>query len=86
MDYTHYKMYAKTDRTTQVSRTWKGAPVKANVPVDQYVQHFELSHGVNMLSVIGVYRWASAADKLRPYLGAGLVVGPLVGHLATKCA
>lgn len=72
LDYTHYKMYAKTDRTTQVSGTWKGTAVNANAPIDQYVQHFELSHGVNMLSIIGVYRWASAADRLRPYLGAGL--------------
>ncbi len=73
LDYTHYKMYAQTDRVTQTSGTWKGAPVDGQARVDQYVQHFEMSHGVNMLSLIGVYRWAGETDRLRPYLGAGLV-------------
>lgn len=72
LDYTHYKMYAEPDRVARVSGTWKGATVNADAPADRYVQHFEISHGVNMLSVIGIYRWRSAADKLRPYLGGGL--------------
>lgn len=72
LDYTHYKMYAETNRVPQVSGIWKNTAVNVNAPMSQYVQHFEVSHGVNMLSLIGVYRWTNAASRLRPYLGAGL--------------
>lgn len=75
LDYTHYKMYARTDRIVQATGTWKGAAVNAGVAMEQYVQHFEISHGVNVLSVNGIYRWLSpalAGGRLQPYAGAGL--------------
>jgi len=75
LDYTHYKMYAQTDRQVRVDGTWKGAPLNASARMDQYVQHFEISHGVNMLSLTGIYRWQNLsmlAGRLQPYVGAGL--------------
>lgn len=66
--YTHYKIYAKTDREVTVSGTSRGAPVSAVVPLNQFVQRFEISHGVNVLSLDGVYRWAGHVE---PYVGLG---------------
>ena len=75
LDHTHYKMDARVDRVVAVDGTWRGAPVAEAVPLDRYVQRFELSHGVNVLSLSGVYRWldpALAGGRLQPYVGAGL--------------
>lgn len=75
LDYTHYKMYARTDRIVQASGMWKGAAVNAGAAMDRYVQHFEISHGVNVLSINAIHRWLSpalAGGRLQPYAGAGL--------------
>jgi opacity protein-like surface antigen len=75
IDFTHYKMYAKIDRVVTADGTWRGSPVAGAGPLSQYVQRFEISHGVNVLSVNGVYRWLDtrvAAGRLQPYAGAGL--------------
>lgn len=75
LDFTHYKMYAKTDRTVSVDGTWKGAAVEGSAPMERYVQHFEISHGVNVASINGIYRWlnpALADGRLQPYVGLGL--------------
>ncbi|OWW18455.1 hypothetical protein AYR66_00430 [Noviherbaspirillum denitrificans] len=76
VDYTHYKVYAKTDRTVLVQGLWNGSTVNTTAPLANYVQQFEISHGVNMLSINGIYRWqnlAIATGKLQPYAGIGLV-------------
>jgi outer membrane protein W len=75
LDFTHYKMYAQTNRAVPVNGIWKGAAVNAVAPMNQYVQHFEISHGVNMGSVNGIYRWLNsrfADGRLQPYVGAGI--------------
>ena len=74
LDFTHYKMYAQTDRGVSVKGTWKGTAVDSSARMDQYVQHFEISHGVNMLSLNGIYRWLNPFfdGRLQPYAGAGL--------------
>jgi opacity protein-like surface antigen len=75
IDYTHYKIYANTDRVVSADGTVRGLPVSAALPMSQLVQRFEISHGVNVLSVNGIYRWLDlgiAAGRLQPYVGAGL--------------
>ena len=72
LDYTHYKMYARTDRIVPVSGVSHGTVVMGAAPMKDYVQQFELSHGVNLLSVNAIWR-APATSALRPYLGAGAV-------------
>jgi opacity protein-like surface antigen len=75
LDFTHYKMYAKTERIVQVEGAWKGTPVSGPSPMKQYVQQFEISHGVNVLSLNGIYRWSDSTmwgTRLQPYIGAGL--------------
>jgi lipid A oxidase len=75
IDYTHYKIYANTDRVVSADGTVRGVPIAAAVPMNQLVQRFEISHGVNVLSLNGIYRWLDAgiaAGRLQPYVGAGL--------------
>lgn len=75
LDYTHYKMYARTDRVVQADGTFRGTAVSGPAPMSRYVQQFELSHGVNLLSVSAIYRWQELAllgGRVQPYLGAGL--------------
>ena len=75
LDFTHYKMYARTGRVVRVDGTWNGAPADGAARMDQYVQRFEISHGVNVLSVNAIYRWLNlgiAGGRLQPYIGAGV--------------
>lgn len=72
LDFTHYKMIAETGRTVAASGTWKGAPAGATVRMNQYVQQFEISHGVNILSLNGMRRWVGLSGW-QPYAGLGLV-------------
>jgi lipid A oxidase len=75
LDFTHYKVYARTAHAVGVQGTWMGGAVAGTAPVDRYVQRFELSHGVNMLSANVLYRWNSLglfSGRLTPYVGAGL--------------
>jgi opacity protein-like surface antigen len=75
IDYTHYKIYANTDRVVGADGTVRGLRVSAALPMNQFVQRFEISHGVNVLSINGIYRWLDlgiAAGRLQPYVGAGL--------------
>jgi opacity protein-like surface antigen len=75
VDYTHYKVYAKTGTTVQVQGLWNGLAVNGAAPLVDYVQQFEISHGVNMLSINGIYRWLDmtiSSGRLQPYAGAGL--------------
>lgn len=75
LDYTHYKVYAKTGRTVQVQGVWNGLALNSPAPLGNYVQQFEISHGVNMLSINSIYRWLDmtiSSGRLQPYVGAGL--------------
>lgn len=74
-DFTHYKMYARTGRTVRVDGNWNGAPANGSARMDQYVQRFEISHGVNVLSANLIYRWldiGTGNGRLQPYVGAGV--------------
>jgi hypothetical protein len=78
VDFTHYKMYAETDRLTAVQGTWNGAHVDELALMSRRVQSFELSHGVNLTSLNVDYRWladssSSFAQRWQPHIGAGVV-------------
>lgn len=78
LDFTHYKMHAATARAVPVQGTWNGSPVDESAPMNTRVQNFEISHGVNLTSLNGDWRWqaehgAGFADRWQPHVGAGLV-------------
>jgi hypothetical protein len=79
IDFTHYKMYADTNRMIEVRGAWNGVPINAVVPMRSLVNSFEISHGVNLTSLNIVYRWAADRKTGRPYLwqpyvGAGVAM------------
>ena len=76
LDFTHYKAYANPSGTVTAMGTWHGAPVREMAPMDRYVQRFEISHGVNLLTINALYRWPRG--RFEPYVGAG--VGTYVPH------
>jgi hypothetical protein len=70
-DFTHYKMYAETDRASFVSGRWNGAPVNesALALLAARVQALEISHGVNLASLNAEYRWPG---RWSSHIGAGI--------------
>lgn len=77
-DYTHDKVYANTNQAVRVNGTWNGAQVNESAPMNQRVQSFSISHGVNIVALNAYRRWTrQTADSLlcvrcQPYVGAGL--------------
>lgn len=69
-DFTHYKMYADTDRLTAVAGRWNGAPLNESALLANRVQALEISHGVNLASLNAEYRWPG---RWSPHIGAGIV-------------
>jgi hypothetical protein len=83
VDFTHYKIYADTNRVVPVQGTWDGVPVGESAVMNRRVQHMEVSHGVNLTSLSLLYRWTT---RWHPYIGGGPVVylphaeGEINGH------
>jgi hypothetical protein len=71
LDYTHYKIIAATQDTVRETGTWHGAAVDEDVRLNRRIEHFEVSHGVNAVAVLVVFRNPSK----RGVYGA---VGPVV--------
>ncbi len=79
LDATHYKVFARTERAVGVAGTWDGATVDEVAPLDERVQRFDISHGVNYVGPIVVYRGRLGTrnrfplGRWNPYAGAGPV-------------
>ncbi|MBW3624788.1 MAG: outer membrane beta-barrel protein [Armatimonadetes bacterium] len=77
LDFVHYKVYAKVDEVVPVSGTWNGAPVAGSERLGNRVQRFDISHGVNTLALVLLYRWLGKPTpsfprgRLQPYVGVG---------------
>jgi len=51
LDFTHYKIYAETERYVKVDGIWRGKHVEEEAPLDRYVQDFDITHGLNMIAL-----------------------------------
>lgn len=77
-DFTHDKVYAGTGQVVHVDGIWNGTPVNEDARMDQRVQSFSISHGVNILALNVYHRWmhqmnnAFPSGRWQPYAGAGL--------------
>ena len=65
LDFTHYKILARTNRIVPVEGVWRGAPQHGTARMSEYVQSFEITHGLNMLSL-------DATVGAQAYAGAGV--------------
>ena len=79
LDFTHNKLFDVGDRIVRAQGVWHGGPVDEIARMDQRVQAFEITHGLNMLSLNVLYYPTRAAPMsvspgmLDPYIGAGIV-------------
>lgn len=77
LDFTHYKVYAKVEENRRVHGTWQGAPIDEVAPMNDRVQEFRITNGVNSLALDVVYRWAARRSpgfdegRVQPYVAAG---------------
>jgi len=78
LEYTHDKVYGQTNQVVQVSGIINGMPINQPALMNNYVQQFQISHGVNIIAFNIFYRWTGnfASDafpngRLQPYVGVG---------------
>jgi hypothetical protein len=73
IDFTHLKVYANTHDVVRQTGTWHGSSFAERVPLNQRVQSFEITHGVNLLGLT-VLRSTSPRASPGAYVGAGPVI------------
>jgi lipid A oxidase len=88
IEFFHDKEYMRTSGSLHVTGTRGGVPVNDNEPVDNTIQNFNNSHGMNFLMADVFYRWVFADTHcwvlrhLRPYVGAG--AGVVIPHVESE--
>ena len=91
VDFTHAKMLAELNKTVSVSGSRSGAPVSGSERLGDTFDQLEFTHGHNILTVNGMYRWFADRqqkdtflDRLQPYVGLGL--GVAIPHVEVTTA
>jgi lipid A oxidase len=81
----HMKVYARTGEDRRIHGTdGEGGDFDTTGPMDDYVQKYNISHGVNYLEfgVVGRLFWQRDAQfpdgRILPY--AGVTLGPVINH------
>lgn len=87
-EFFHMKMYAQTGDTVRVSGRRNRVGVNANERIDDTIEQFSLSHGLNYALGDIVYRWFPGQrgedflGHLQPYAGIG--IGLAIPHVESK--
>lgn len=93
LDFTHAKVFADTTDPRPRRGTIAGEPVSADGPLGDALAAFELSHGLNTLTLNAMHRWFlgpggsrddSCLGRLQPYVGLG--AGLSVSHVEAAAA
>ncbi len=82
VDFTHGKTISRAIDAVEIKGLIDGAPAPAKAKIGDLFKHLEFSHGHNMLTINGLYRLASIAPRLAPYVGLG--VGISLPHTEVK--
>jgi lipid A oxidase len=90
VDFTHAKAILRANDTVPVRGFRDGSAVAEREPIADTIKHFELSHGLNMLTFNGLHRWfpdgtrdQSPSGRLQCYsgLGAGFSIPHVEAHI-----
>ena len=78
----HIKAIADTARNVEITGTLRNSPANGSLPLSAVVEHFSLTHGVNLLLVNGVFRRPLGVRGEHPrwILTARLGAGASVPH------
>lgn len=71
VDFTHAKAIAKPDSVATFSGTRNGQALPQKAPIKDVFSKLEFSHGHNMLTYNGLFRFGSLFGWVKPYVGAG---------------
>jgi lipid A oxidase len=89
VDFFHYKVLSDTNAVLPVTGTRDGAPVSGNERFGDTIQRFDMTHGVNYLTLNAVHRWrlrptgdAFRNGRLQPYVGLGM--GAVIPHVEAR--
>ncbi len=89
VDFTHAKMYGELDNSVTVSGHRGGTPVDDTERLGDTFNTLSYSHGHNLLTLNGMYRWFPKGERdgtflgrLQPYAGLGL--GIAIPHVETE--
>jgi lipid A oxidase len=89
LDFFHYKVISDTNAVLPVSGARNGGPVSDTERLGDTIQRFDMTHGVNYLTLNAVHRWRLRPDpphypngRLQPYVGAG--VGAVIPHVEVR--
>jgi len=87
-EFFHIKLYAQTENTVHVTGQRNFKSIDANERIDNTIQGFSISHGLNFPLADVIYRWFPGPRRpgfpgcLQPY--AGLGVGAAVPHVESE--
>lgn len=89
LEFFHFKLLGETAETRHLIGTRSGAPVDAAVRVDSIVQQFNISHGLNYLTLDLLLRHRLLSDgerfrQGRVQLYGGVGVGPVIAHAENR--
>lgn len=77
VEFFHHKVYADTSRTTHVSGSLNGSAYDANEPIENTLDLFNMSNGINYLTLNVMGRLPQLqserfpSGKIQPYAGVG---------------
>jgi hypothetical protein len=84
VEFTHLKVFTKVDHPALVIGILNGASINSRLPIDNIVQRFSISHGVNLLLanvVVHQALWPSKDEKhARAYFALRFGVGATIPH------
>ena len=80
-EFFHVKLYADTGDIVHVTGWRDGARVDANERIDDTIESFSISHGLNFPLADLVYRWLPG-ERWQPYVGIGL--GAVIPHVESS--
>ena len=89
LEFFHFKMIADTAEQRRVTGTRSGAPIDATTRVDSLVQQFQVTHGVNYLTLDALFRYSLLKDRERfrhgrVQLYGGFGAGPVITHAENR--
>lgn len=84
VDFTHAKATATRSQTVTHTGKHKGVDVPPSGPITDIFRKLEFTHGLNFLTLNGIYRATGLHRRIVPY--AGLGIGFMVPHVNVRRA